>query len=342
MSAAEEIFFISFGGPEKPDEVMPFLEHVTQGRGIPRERLLGVAEHYMHFGGRSPINEITRRQARGLEEALSKAGDARRVRIGQRHSAPFIEDALRRMKDDGVTKAFGLCTAAYRCEASHERYIAAVEKARENIGAGAPVVEYARPWFDHPLFVEAIAARVKEKTFPDDAPWAFTAHSIPCAMAKDSRYVEELRDVAARVADKFGKKDWSLSYTSRSGGPRDAWLEPDVSKVIAAAGARGARDLVAIPIGFLGDHVEVLFDLDVEARAAADAAGVRLHRVETVGDHPLFIALLADVVRRGAPADSAAESSSKRRGEAPPACYCFPGDPEPPCCRSPAARPPAR
>jgi ferrochelatase len=342
MSDFDAVFFISFGGPEKSEDVMPFLELVTKGRGIPRERLLGVAEHYEHFGGRSPINEITARQAQGLAAALRASGDARPVHVGQRNWHPFIEDALRRMKDAGVKKAFGLCTAAYRCEASHERYVEAVEQARANLGPGAPVVEYAGPWFDHPLFIDAIAARVREKNVPADAPWTFTAHSIPCAMAKDSRYVEELKTAAGLVAAKFGKTDWTLAFTSRSGSPRDAWLEPDVSKVIRAAAADGKRDMVVIPIGFLADHVEVLYDLDFEARATADEVGLRLHRVETVGDHPAFIALLADLVRRGAPADTAGAASSKRRGDAPPPCYCFPGDPEPPCRRPPAARPTAR
>jgi len=339
MSAYDAIFYVSFGGPEKSADVMPFLENVTKGRGIPRERLLGVAEHYEHFGGRSPINEITARQARGLEAALSAAGDARPVFIGQRNWHPFIEEALRRMKDAGVKKALGICTAAYRCEASHERYVEAVAQARANIGAGAPVVEFVSHWYDQPLFAEAIAARVKEKQFPENAPWVFTAHSVPCAMAKESRYVEELKTVAAAVAAKFGRSDWTLAYTSRSGNPRDAWLEPDVNKIVRAEAARGTRDLVVIPIGFLADHVEVLYDLDVEARATADEVGLRLHRVETVGDHPLFVKLLADLVRRGPAADQAAAVSSKRTGEPPPKCYCFPDDAEPPCRRASAAAP---
>jgi ferrochelatase len=342
MSGFDAVFFISFGGPEKSEDVMPFLERVTSGRGVPRERLLEVAEHYEHFGGRSPINEITARQARGLEAALRASGDARPVHVGQRNSRPFVADALRRMKDAGIKKALGLCTSAYRCAASHERYVEAVEQARARLGPDAPVVEYADSWFGHPLFIDAISARVREKSIPADARWTFTAHSIPCAMAKDSRYVEELKAVASLVAARFGKADWSLAFTSRSGNPRDAWLEPDVSRTIRAAAAEGRSDLVLIPIGFLADHVEVLYDLDVEARAVADGAGVRLHRVETVGDHPLFIDLLAELVRRGLPADPAAAASSKRRGDPPPSCYCFPDETDPPCRRPAAARPPAR
>jgi ferrochelatase len=297
MSAALPVLFLSFGGPEAPGEVMPFLERVTRGRGIPRERLLGVAEHYDHIGGKSPINEITRRQAAALKAEFAAAGDPREVYIGQRHAAPFVEDALRRMKADGVKEAIGFCTAAYRCEASWERYLEAVDAARAAIGPDAPAIRYVAPWFDHPLFIEALAARVKETDAPKDAPWVFTAHSIPAPMAENSAYVAELRAAAGLVAKTLGRENWILAYTSRSGGPRDPWLEPDVSKVIAACADKGAKDVLAIPIGFVADHVEVVYDLDVEAKAAADKLGVRLRRAPTVGDHPAFIRMIADAVR---------------------------------------------
>lgn len=338
------VLFISFGGPEKPDDVLPFLEIVTRGRGIPRERLLGVAEHYRHIGGRSPINEITRRQAEAVRAELAKAGDARPVYVGQRNWRPFLEETLARMRDDGIKTAVGFCTAAHRSEASLERYVAAVAAAREKIGPGAPEVSFTGPWFDHPLFIDALAARIQEAAFPSGAPWVFTAHSIPCAMAKESCYVEELTATAELVARRLGKEDWRLAYTSRSGSPRDAWLEPDVSKVIAALAASGAREAALIPFGFVADHVEVLYDLDVEAKAAADKAGLRLRRAATVGDHPKFIEMIADVVRRGAPADPASAVSSAaprfrdgraavKVGKDSAACFCFPDDPNPPCRR---------
>lgn len=341
----DAVLFVSFGGPDKPEDIVPFLEIVTRGRGIPRERLDGVAEHYRHIGGRSPINEITRRQAEALRGALAKAGDRRPVYLGQRNWHPFLEETLARMRDDGVRRATGFITAPYRCEASLERYVEAVEAARAKVGAGAPEVEFVGPWFDHPSFIEAIAARAREKGFPAGAEWVFTAHSIPCAMAKESAYVSELRETAALVAAKLGLRSWRLAYTSRSGDPRSAWLEPDISKVIAAG---GARDMVLIPIGFVADHVEVLYDLDVEAKAAADAAGVRLHRCETVGEHPSFIAMIADVLSPGAPSggDLSLSSASTRfrdgrlEAKADPGssvCYCFPGDANPPCTRPVAA-----
>ena len=345
MSAGLPIFYISFGGPEAPEQVMPFLESVTRGRGIPRERLLAVAEHYQHMGGKSPIGDITRRQAEALGAALAAAGDPRKIYLGQRHSPPSIEEALRRMRDDGVTEAVGFVAAPYRSQASLERYVDAVASARASLGPNAPRISFVGPWFDHPLFIQAIAERAREAAFPADAPWVFTAHSIPCAMAKDSTYVEEIRAASAAVAAVSGKKDWSLAFTSRSGNPRDAWLEPDISKVIAAA---GVKELAVIPIGFIADHVEVLYDLDIEAQAAAVKAGVRLRRARTVGDHPLFIRMIAEVVRGGAPADAglAVDSSATvyrdgrtaaAVGRASSACFCFPGAADPPCRRPAAA-----
>jgi len=349
--SVDAILFVSFGGPDKPEDILPFLEIVTRGRGIPRERLAGVAEHYQHIGGRSPINEITRRQAEALRGVLAKAGDRRPVYLGQRNWHPFLEETLTKMRDGGVRRATGFITAPYRSEASLERYVQAVEAAREKIGAGAPVIEFVEPWFDHPSFIDAIAARVREKEYPAGAEWVFTAHSIPCAMAKESAYVSELRETASLVAAKLGIKDWRLAYTSRSGDPRSAWLEPDISKVIAADAVRGVRDMVLIPIGFVADHVEVLYDLDVEAKAAADAAGVRLHRCETVGEHPAFITMIADVVSpdsaTGGVLSVCSESTRFRDGrlaakvgQASPNCYCFPGDMDAPCTRP--APPPGR
>jgi len=343
------VLFLSFGGPQTPDEIMPFLESVTRGRGIPKERLAGVAEHYRHIGGRSPINEITSQQAEGLRERLRIAGRPRDVYIGQRHSAPYIESALREMAANGIERCVGFITAAYRCEASLERYVAAVEEARIKIGPAAPRVDFVGPWFDHPFFVSAISERIRELNAPEESPWVFTAHSVPCAMAKESTYVEELRHTADLVAKTWGRREWTLAFTSRSGRPTDAWLEPDISKVIKEHAAQGVRELTLIPIGFLADHVEVLYDLDIEAKATADSLGVFLHRASTVGDHPIFLDMIADVVEHGAPADSAlgriSESTVFRNGrhaqkitKDSKQCFCFPGDPSAPCLLSQTLR----
>jgi ferrochelatase len=309
MNAPDAVLFIGFGGPEKREDVMPFLETVTRGRGIPPERLKEVAHHYEVMGGSSPINTITNRQA----EALGKLA-AQPVYVGNRNWHPFLEDTLRKMATDGIKNAVGFVTAAHRCEASWERYLKAVDEARKRIGGSAPVIDYVEPWFDHSLFIEAICEQIKsviprgrqrgihgsptEALGDDTMKWIFTAHSIPIPMAQSSHYVQELQRTAELVAEKFGQKSWTLAYTSRSGAPTDPWLEPDVCDEIRTQANQGVREILAVPIGFVADHVEVLFDLDVEAKEAAQKAGVTFHRAQTVGDHPLFIQMIADVIQQ--------------------------------------------
>lgn len=301
----DAIFFISFGGPTKKDEIRPFLENVTRGRPIPKERIEAVAHHYELIGGASPINAITEKQARGLEKLLVESGNPLPVYVGNRNWHPFIKDTLAKMMKDGVKKAVGFVTAAYRCEASWERYLNAVEAARKELGTGAPKIEYVEPWFDHPLFIEAVAERVQEalRMFPGNPnrkeamPWIFTAHSIPVTMAETSNYEAELTRTCELVAEKLGKREWTLAYQSRSGRPEDPWLEPDVCDVIrklAAAREAQVRDVLVIPVGFLADHVEVLYDLDVEAKQIAKEAGVKLFRAKTVGDSGIFIRMISD------------------------------------------------
>ena len=349
---ADAVFFISFGGPEKSADVMPFLETVTRGRGIPRARLEEVAHHYEAIGGASPINAITQRQAEALQRRLSTVGQALPVYVGNRNWHPLIEDQLRRMAKIGVRRAIGFITAAHRAEASLERYIRAVESARSAIGPEAPEIEYVGPWFDHPKFIEAIAARAEEALAALDGEarrnvsWIFTAHSIPCAMAKESTYVIELERTASLVAERFGQTRWRLAYSSRSGNPQDAWLEPDVCDEIAAQAQAGARTILIVPIGFVADHVEVLFDLDIEAKAAADKAGVRLLRAGTVGEHPAFVEMMAEMVQerlRNDPGALAVRSSVTRLrdgqseqspGQSSDVCYCQPGKSSAPCLRA--------
>jgi ferrochelatase len=306
----DAVFFISFGGPEKSEDIRPFLEIVTHGRRIPPERIDDVAHHYEVIGGASPINVITNRQAEGLHKQL---GDVP-VYVGNRNWHPFIEDTLRKMAADGIRRAIGFPTAAHRTEASWERYVNAVETARQKIGPSAPVITYVGPWFDHPLFIEAIAARIHDVKAPGSATWIFTAHSIPVPMAKASRYVQELEATATLICIRFGVKNWRLAYTSRSGAPTDPWLEPDVCDHIRELAQEGVRDVLAIPIGFVADHVEVLFDLDVEAKEAAQKVGVTLHRAQTVGDHPLFIQMIADVIKKAAVPPQIPSPLGRRQG----------------------------
>lgn len=349
MTTSDAVLVISFGGPEKKDDIMPFLEIVTKGRGIPRERLLEVAHHYEEIGGKSPINDITRDQADLLKNALAKARRPMDVYIGQRNWHPFVEDTLRAMAKAGVTRAVGFITAAHRSEASLERYIQNVEAARARLGPTAPVIDYVNPWFDHPRLIEALCSRVEEvlQSAPSDvrtAPWYFTAHSIPCMMAKNSTYVLELERTAHQVAQRLGKADWGLAYSSRSGNPREPWLEPDVCDVVKDAGAKGKKHVLFIPIGFVADHVEILFDLDIEAKQAAAQAGVTLWRAKSVGTHPIFGKMMAEVVLSRLNEDARQEQTistvtrfqdgtlAECAGKTSTRCFCDPHNAQPPCC----------
>jgi protoporphyrin/coproporphyrin ferrochelatase len=212
-----------------------------------------------------------------------------------------------------MKRAVGFITAGHRSEASLERYVNAVEAARERIGPEAPIIDYVGPWFDHPLFIEAIADRVKTvlPLIPigtrSQASWFFTAHSIPRAMAKESTYVEELRKTADLVLQRLGQATGQLAYSSRSGNPQDLWLEPDVCDAIRQEAAKGVKDVLFVPIGFVADHVEILFDLDIEAKEAAEEVKVNLVRSQSVGDHPAFIQMIAEVVRKRMAAPESAE-----------------------------------
>ncbi len=307
MSAIDAILLIAFGGPERPEEVRPFLRRVTEGRSIPEARLEEVAHHYEAIGGRSPLNELTRRQARALSASMAAAGDARPVFVGMRNWPPLIADALGAMGAAGRRRALGIILSSFQTEASWDRYHADVAAARAALGAAAPEVVFAPPWADHPCFIAAAAERLADALggVPADrraeAPVIFTAHSVPRAMAAGTPYAAQLAAAARAVAERLGRARWSVAYQSRSGSPRDPWLEPDVGAAIRQLAAAGARDAVVSPIGFVCDHVEVLYDLDVEARRVAEAAGVGFYRAAALNDHPSFVALLADLVRRGAP-----------------------------------------
>ena len=306
MSAVDAVLLIAFGGPERPEDVRPFLQIVTEGRRIPPERLEEVARHYEAIGGRSPLNALTRRQAGALRDALAAEGHRLPVWVGMRNWHPFLHETLAEMKDRGIHRALGLILSSFATEASWERYAQDVAAAREKVGPDAPQVVYAPMWSAHPLFIEAMAdrARAALDAVPParraDARLVFTAHSVPVAMAAGSPYTEHLARAAGLVAERLGRTGWSVAYQSRSGSPREPWLEPDVDDVIRRLAGEGARDVVVVPIGFVCDHVEVLYDLDVEARAAASSCGVGFHRAAAANDHPAFVAMLADLVRRGA------------------------------------------
>jgi protoporphyrin/coproporphyrin ferrochelatase len=303
MSGVDSVLLVAFGGPTAPHEIRPFLEIVTRGRGIPAERLEEVAHHYEQMpGGRSPLAELTFAQARGLQQTLAQAGLALPVFVGMRNWHPFLHETLAEMTGKGARRALAIILSPLRTEASWDRYMQDVAEARVRV-ADAPEVGFAPPWFESSRFVAAVADRARAALgeVPPDArastPLVFTAHSVPRAMADVSPYASDLTAATRAVVRRLGHARWSVAYQSRSGSPRQPWLEPDIGDVLRRLGADGERHVVVVPIGFVCDHVEVLYDLDIEARRVADGAGLSLHRAAAVNDHPEFVAMLADLVR---------------------------------------------
>ncbi|MGO9060939.1 MAG: ferrochelatase [Candidatus Binataceae bacterium] len=298
----DAVLMVGFGGPTRPEQIRPFLENVVRGRPIPASRLEEVVHHYEVIGGRSPYNELTLRQADALRALLKREGPAIAVYAGMRNWAPYLKDVMREAVAGGARRIFCFPMAPHRCEASWERYQDTVAQALTDLGNDAPAVNYLEPWHGHPLFVRAVASRIKETLEGMDpadrarAQIIFTAHSIPTAMDAQSGYSAQLMQSCRLAAQEIGIVRWRLAYQSRSGNPRDSWLEPDIGRVLAEL---GGQTVVVMPIGFICDHVEVLYDLDVEAAAIARGAGVAMRRAPTVGDHPLFIQMIADLLRRG-------------------------------------------
>ncbi len=294
----DAVLLIAFGGPTRPEEIRPFLDNVTRGRRIPPERLEEVAHHYELIGGRSPLNALTFRQADGLRRLLGRTP----VYVGMRNWEPYIAGTLGQMALDGVRRAVGVILAPHANEASRERYVEAVDEGRGALGVRAPVIDYVGSWHTHPLFVEAVAEQVRAAlaALPAGARVVFTAHSIPVAAAQRSPYAAELEATARAVAARLDGAAWELAYQSRSGSPRDPWLEPDVNATLRRLAEERVPGVAVAPIGFVCDHVEVLYDLDVEARATATDLGLPFARAATVNDHPLFIRMLAELVRERA------------------------------------------
>jgi len=296
----DSVLMVGFGGPTRADEVRPFLDNVLRGRAVPRERYNAVVHHYELLGGASPYNELTMRQADALRVALRKKNIDAPVAVGMRNWTPYVADSLRALAGHGARRVLCFILAPHRSEASFERYQQTVREAQDSLGELAVEVVYPEPWHDHPLFITAVASRTREafaRLDADarrDARLIFTAHSIPLAMAEASRYVEQLTESARMVASELGLGAWQFAYQSRSGSPRDHWLEPDINETIRNLTSKVA---VVVPIGFLCDHVEVLYDLDIEAAQIARETGIQFERAPTVGDHPLFIEMMASIVR---------------------------------------------
>jgi len=302
----DAVLVVSFGGPQGPDDIRPFLANVLRGRRVAPERVEEVAHHYEIFGGVSPITAITRRQADGLQARLHAAGHALPVFVGMRNWHPYLADTLREMHAAGVRRAIGFIAAAQHSYSSCQQYRENVAAARAELRAqGADIdITFVGSWFDHPGFVAANAAHVRDalgrldRDLQDTARLVCTAHSIPTSMAGRSRYREQLIESSRLVAEVAGIRDWTLVYQSRSGRPQDPWLEPDVCDYLRTAKVEGLRAAVLLPIGFVCDHIEVLYDLDREAAAVCDEIGLPMVRAESVNDDPRFLDMMADVVLR--------------------------------------------
>jgi ferrochelatase len=300
----DALLIVSFGGPEKPEDVLPFLENVTRGRNIPRERLLEVAEHYYHFGGKSPINDQNRALIAALRDELNAAGIKLPVYWGNRNWHPFLTDALRDMRADGVRNALAFMTSAYSSYSGCRQYRENVAAAQAEIGEGAPQIDKLRVFYNHPGFIEASAARVREAlsrfagaSDSEEIHLVVSAHSIPCSMAETSNYEVQLRETARLVAEEAGIANWDLIYQSRSGPPTQPWLGPDILDHVRDLHQRGVRNVVVAPLGFISDHMEVLYDLDTEAVDLARELGMNLVRAATVGTHPAFIRAIRQLIQ---------------------------------------------
>ncbi len=299
----DAILVVSFGGPESKEEVLPFLENVLRGRNIPRERMLTVAEHYYHFEGKSPINQQTRDLIGALEAELKRHGPELPIYWGNRNWHPLLPDTLRKMKQDGIRRAVAFVTSAYSSYSGCRQYREDIARARNEVGAGAPEVDKLRAFFNHPGFIEATIERVGDavRAVPADArpnvQIVYTAHSIPLSMANTSDYVAQLEEVRRLVSEALRQTNDVLVYQSRSGAPGQPWLEPEILEYLREVKARNlASAVVLAPIGFISDHMEVLYDLDVEAQQLCNSLGLPMMRAKTVGVHPKFIAMIRELI----------------------------------------------
>lgn len=303
MSEYDAVLVVSFGGPEKREDVIPFLENVLRGKPVPRERMLEVAEHYYEFGGVSPINEQNRSLIAALEKELKEHGPHLPIYWGNRNWHPLLPDTLRQMRDDGIKRALGFFTSAYSSYSGCRQYRENIENAQAEVGPGAPEVHKLRMFFNHPGFIAATVDHVRTAMdkLPADKRGAtqivFTAHSIPTAMAAGCKYEAQLRETARLVSNELGHNDWQLVYQSRSGPPSQPWLEPDVCDYLKQLAGEGrVTDVVIAPIGFISDHMEILFDLDTEAREVCEKLGLNMVRAKTASTHPRFITMIRELI----------------------------------------------
>ena len=372
MPAYDAFLLLSFGGPEGPDDVLPFLENVTRGRGVPRERLADVAGHYHAYGGVSPINGQCRHLLKAVGPAFAAGGIDLPLYWGNRNWHPFIEDTVRQMSADGVTRALAFVTSAYSSYSACRQYLDDIDRAVAAVGRGAPGIDKIRPYFNHPGFIEPFAASVEEalagltEGVQAGARLVFTAHSVPVGMAASSgspstftavpgviggRYAAELREAARLISERVrgGSLPFDLVFQSRSGPPSVPWLEPDVNDHLAAlakgtlANGEPLREgppsaVVVVPVGFVSDHMEVVHDLDVEAAQTAASLGLPFARAKAPGPAPRFAQMVRELV-----AERVSGAEPLALGSFGPRAYpaAGAGSCPPDCCRYNQKRPPA-
>jgi ferrochelatase len=298
----DAILFVSFGGPEGPEDVIPFLENVLRGRNIPPERMQQVAKHYQQFGGVSPLNEQNRRLIAALKKDLDQNNIHLPIYWGNRNWHPLLVDTIRQMRDDGIKQALAFVTSAYSSYSSCRQYRENIAAAQEIVGPDAPSIDKLRPFYNHPLFfranVENIAAARAEipQERWDQTALVFTAHSIPEVMSSNCSYSQQLQELSSLIAGELEHKNFRLVYQSRSGSPAQPWLGPDICDYLREVSAAGFTDVIIAPIGFVSDHMEIVYDLDTQAQAVAHELSINMVRAATSGTHPLFVRMIRELV----------------------------------------------
>jgi ferrochelatase len=301
-SPYDALLVVSFGGPEGMNDVMPFLENVMRGRNVPPERMLAVAKHYELFDGVSPINEQNRKLIDGLTQELEAKGPRLPIYFGNRNWHPLLADTLRKMRDDGIGNALAFVTSAYSSYSSCRQYLEDLERARASVGPDAPRVEKLRAFYNHPGFIAANVANVQAalERIPIErraqTEIAFSAHSIPESMARNCDYEAQLGETSRLIADAVGARHWRLVFQSRSGSPSQLWLGPDICDYLRELKADGVVDLVVAPIGFVSDHMEIIYDLDTEAMTLCRELGMNMIRAATASTHPAFIEMIRELI----------------------------------------------
>jgi ferrochelatase len=321
----DALLLVSFGGPEGMEDVIPFLENVLRGRNVPRERMMAVAHHYELFDGVSPINQQNRNLIAALEKELENNGPRLPIYWGNRNWHPMLTDTVAHMAADGIENALAFVTSAYSSYSSCRQYLQNISDAQAAVGPQAPRLEKLRAFYNHPLFIEANVDHIRTplKQVGGDSQLVFTAHSIPESMAANCDYAMQLAETGGLIARELGIANWQLVYQSRSGSPMQPWLGPDVCDHLRTLAAEGVKVVVVAPIGFVSDHMEIVYDLDVEARKVAQEIGVNLVRASTAGTHPAFVRMIRELILERiekAPARFVGTHGARSRVCAPDCC----------------------